>query len=106
MQVQSRDQQQRVAVARALAMDPPARLFDEPTSAPDPERVGAVLQVMRGLAHDGMTMMCVTHERNFTREVAGEDWLMGRSTLLESGKSDHCFAHPRSDRTRTFLSDS
>jgi polar amino acid transport system ATP-binding protein len=98
-------QQQRVAIARALAMDPPAMLFDEPTSALDPEMVGEVLQVMKSLARDGMTMMCVTHEMNFAREVADEVWFMDHGTLLETGKPDEFFANPSSDRARKFLSD-
>ncbi len=98
-------QQQRVAIARALAMDPPAMLFDEPTSALDPEMVGEVLQVMKTLARDGMTMMCVTHEMNFAREVADEVWFMDGGVLLESGKPLDFFTNPRSDRARKFLSD-
>jgi polar amino acid transport system ATP-binding protein len=98
-------QQQRVAIARALAMEPPAMLFDEPTSALDPEMVGEVLQVMKTLARDGMTMMCVTHEMNFAREVADEVWFMDHGVLLETGKPENFFANPRSDRARKFLSD-
>lgn len=98
-------QQQRVAIARALAMDPPAMLFDEPTSALDPEMVGEVLQVMKSLARDGMTMMCVTHEMNFAREVADEVWFMDHGVLLETGKPEEFFASPRTDRARKFLSD-
>lgn len=98
-------QQQRVAIARALAMDPPAMLFDEPTSALDPEMVGEVLQVMKSLARDGMTMMCVTHEMNFAREVADEVWFMDHGALLETGKPDEFFANPGTDRARKFLSD-
>jgi polar amino acid transport system ATP-binding protein len=78
-------QQQRVAIARALAMEPPAMLFDEPTSALDPEMVGEVLSVMRSLANDGMTMMCVTHEMNFAREVADRDLVHGRGPHPRDG---------------------
>lgn len=98
-------QQQRVAIARALAMDPPAMLFDEPTSALDPEMVGEVLQVMKSLARDGMTMMCVTHEMNFAREVADRVWFMDHGSLVESGTPDNFFSKPQSDRARKFLSD-
>ncbi len=98
-------QQQRVAIARALAMDPPAMLFDEPTSALDPEMVGEVLQVMKSLARDGMTMMCVTHEMNFAREVADRVWFMDHGSLVESGTPDSFFSKPQSDRARKFLSD-
>ncbi|VTU30175.1 amino acid ABC transporter ATP-binding protein [Variovorax sp. PBL-E5] len=98
-------QQQRVAIARALAMNPPAMLFDEPTSALDPEMVGEVLQVMKGLARDGMTMMCVTHEMNFAREVADQVWFMDRGALVERGRPDVFFSHPQSERARKFLSD-
>lgn len=98
-------QQQRVAIARALAMDPPAMLFDEPTSALDPEMVGEVLQVMKSLARDGMTMMCVTHEMNFAREVADRVWFMDNGCLVESGNPDTFFSNPQSDRAKKFLSD-
>lgn len=98
-------QQQRVAIARALAMDPPAMLFDEPTSALDPEMVGEVLQVMKSLARDGMTMMCVTHEMNFAREVADRVWFMDNGCLVESGTPDAFFSKPQTDRARRFLSD-
>ncbi len=98
-------QQQRVAIARALAMDPPAMLFDEPTSALDPEMVGEVLQVMKRLARDGMTMMCVTHEMNFAREVADRVWFMDHGSIVESGTPDAFFSNPQSDRARKFLSD-
>jgi polar amino acid transport system ATP-binding protein len=98
-------QQQRVAIARALAMDPPAMLFDEPTSALDPEMVGEVLQVMKSLAREGMTMMCVTHEMNFAREVADRVWFMDAGALVESGTPDAFFSNPQSDRARKFLSD-
>ncbi|HEX7891766.1 MAG TPA: amino acid ABC transporter ATP-binding protein [Ramlibacter sp.] len=98
-------QQQRVAIARALAMDPPAMLFDEPTSALDPEMVGEVLQVMKSLARDGMTMMCVTHEMNFAREVADRVWFMDHGAIVETGTPDSFFNHPRSERARKFLLD-
>lgn len=98
-------QQQRVAIARALAMDPPAMLFDEPTSALDPEMVGEVLQVMKSLARDGMTMMCVTHEMNFAREVADRVWFMDQGSIVETGTPTDFFSRPQSDRARKFLSD-
>ena len=98
-------QQQRVAIARALAMDPPAMLFDEPTSALDPEMVGEVLQVMKSLARDGMTMMCVTHEMNFAREVADRVWFMDQGALVETGTPEEFFVSPKSERARKFLSD-
>ncbi len=98
-------QQQRVAIARALAMDPPAMLFDEPTSALDPEMVGEVLQVMKSLARDGMTMMCVTHEMGFAREVADRVWFMDRGQIVETGTPQAFFSAPGSDRARKFLAD-
>lgn len=98
-------QQQRVAIARALAMDPPAMLFDEPTSALDPEMVGEVLQVMKSLARDGMTMMCVTHEMNFARDVADRIWFMDHGSLVETGLPEEFFSNPRSERARKFLAD-
>jgi len=98
-------QQQRVAIARALAMDPPAMLFDEPTSALDPEMVGEVLQVMKGLAREGMTMMCVTHEMNFAREVADTVWFMDAGRLIEMDTPDNFFNRPQSERAQKFLSD-
>ena len=98
-------QQQRVAIARALAMNPPAMLFDEPTSALDPEMVGEGLQVMKGLARDGMTMMCVTHEMNFAREVADQVWFMDQGRLVETGTPDAFFSRPQSERAKKFLSD-
>ncbi|MBX3653762.1 MAG: amino acid ABC transporter ATP-binding protein [Ramlibacter sp.] len=98
-------QQQRVAIARALAMDPPAMLFDEPTSALDPEMVGEVLQVMKSLARDGMTMMCVTHEMGFAREVADRVWFMDRGQIVETGTPQAFFSAPGSERARKFLSD-
>ena len=98
-------QQQRVAIARALAMNPPAMLFDEPTSALDPEMVGEVLQVMKSLAREGMTMMCVTHEMGFAREVADRVWFMDHGKLVETGDPGDFFERPQSDRARKFLSD-
>jgi len=98
-------QQQRVAIARALAMEPPAMLFDEPTSALDPEMVGEVLSVMRGLAADGMTMMCVTHEMNFAREVADRVWFMDAGRILEKAEPEAFFRHPQHPRAQRFLSD-
>lgn len=98
-------QQQRVAIARALAMDPPAMLFDEPTSALDPEMVGEVLQVMKSLAREGMTMMCVTHEMNFAREVADTVWFMDAGRLVEVDSPENFFVRPKSERAQKFLSD-
>ncbi len=98
-------QQQRVAIARALAMEPPAMLFDEPTSALDPEMVGEVLAVMRDLAADGMTMMCVTHEMGFAREVADRVWFMDAGRILETGTPDEFFRNPRHPRAQRFLAD-
>jgi polar amino acid transport system ATP-binding protein len=98
-------QQQRVAIARALAMEPPAMLFDEPTSALDPEMVGEVLAVMRGLANDGMTMMCVTHEMGFAREVADRVWFMDAGQIIEAATPDKFFGNPEHPRAQRFLSD-
>ena len=98
-------QQQRVAIARALAMEPPAMLFDEPTSALDPEMVGEVLAVMRSLAKDGMTMMCVTHEMGFAREVADRVWFMDAGCILESTDPESFFRSPQHPRAQRFLSD-
>jgi polar amino acid transport system ATP-binding protein len=98
-------QQQRVAIARALAMEPPAMLFDEPTSALDPEMVGEVLAVMRSLADEGMTMMCVTHEMGFAREVADRVWFMDAGRILESADPATFFGSPQHPRTQRFLSD-
>lgn len=98
-------QQQRVAIARALAMDPPAMLFDEPTSALDPEMVGEVLQVMKQLARDGMTMICVTHEMGFAREVADRVWFMDQGRLIETGTPEGFFGNPQSQRAQKFLAD-
>jgi polar amino acid transport system ATP-binding protein len=98
-------QQQRVAIARALAMEPPAMLFDEPTSALDPEMVGEVLLVMRSLAEEGMTMMCVTHEMNFARDVASRIWFMDAGSIVETGSPDEFFNHPQHPRAQRFLAD-
>lgn len=98
-------QQQRVAIARALAMNPPAMLFDEPTSALDPEMVGEVLQVMKSLARDGMTMMCVTHEMNFAREVAGRVWFMDHGKIVETACPEDFFKRPQTARAQKFLAD-
>ncbi|MDE2200148.1 MAG: amino acid ABC transporter ATP-binding protein [Rhodospirillales bacterium] len=98
-------QQQRVAIARALAMEPPAMLFDEPTSALDPEMVGEVLAVIRGLANDGMTMMCVTHEMSFARDVADRVWFMDAGRILETGTPAAFFGAPQHPRAQRFLSD-
>jgi len=97
-------QQQRVAIARALAMEPKLMLFDEPTSALDPELVGEVLQVMKQLAGEGMTMIVVTHEMGFAREVADEVVFMDGGVVIESGKPADVLANPRHERTRAFLS--
>src|SRR5690606_1787796 len=96
-------QKQRVAIARALAMEPEVMLFDEPTSALDPELVGEVLQVMKVLAKEGMTMMVVTHEMGFAREVADVVAVMDGGTIVESGPPDVIFTAPREARTRAFL---
>ena len=97
-------QQQRVAIARALAMDPRVMLFDEVTSALDPELVGEVLSVMRGLADDGMTMMVVTHEMGFAREVADRVVLMDEGRIVETGEPTPFFENPETDRGAQFLS--
>jgi polar amino acid transport system ATP-binding protein len=97
-------QQQRVAIARALAMNPKLMLFDEPTSALDPELVGEVLDVMRRLANDGMTMVVVTHEIGFAREVGDTAVFMDAGVVVESGPPREVFANPRHERTRAFLS--
>ena len=96
-------QQQRVAIARALALKPAVLLFDEPTSALDPELVGDVLAVMRGLAEEGMTMMVVTHEMTFAREVADRVVFMDGGVIVEEGTPDVVLGGPRSDRLRAFL---
>ncbi len=97
-------QQQRVAIARALAMQPKIMLFDEPTSALDPEMVREVLDVMRTLANSGMTMVCVTHEVGFAREVADRIVLMADGVLVEEGTPEEFFSNPQEDRTKKFLS--
>jgi glutamate/aspartate transport system ATP-binding protein len=97
-------QQQRVAIARALAMDPIAMLFDEPTSALDPEMINEVLDVMVELAHEGMTMMCVTHEMGFARKVAHRVIFMDRGEIVEDATKDDFFGTPRSERAQQFLS--
>ena len=96
-------QQQRVAIARALAMEPDVMLFDEPTSSLDPEMVGEVLAVMRQLADDGMTMLVVTHEMGFAREVADRVIFMDDGVIVEQGKPEDVFGNPRETRTRDFL---
>jgi polar amino acid transport system ATP-binding protein len=98
-------QQQRVAIARALAMDPPVMLFDEPTSALDPEMVGEVLQVMKELANDGMTMMCVTHEMGFAREVADKVWFIAEGEVLERADPADFFRAPSHPRAQKFVAD-
>ncbi len=97
-------QQQRVAIARALAMQPKIMLFDEPTSALDPEMIKEVLDVMRELADSGMTMICVTHEMGFAREVADRFLFFDQGLLIEEGSPDHFFSNPKEDRTKLFLS--
>ena len=96
-------QQQRVAIARALTMQPQVMLFDEPTSALDPELVGEVLEVMRGLAKDGMTMIVVTHEMGFAREVADRVIFMDGGVFVEDGPPAQCLSAPKDERTRRFL---
>ena len=96
-------QQQRVAIARALAMEPEIMLFDEPTSALDPELVGEVLNVMRELAADGMTMVVVTHEMQFAREVADKVVFMDGGYIIEEGDPESIFNHPRTERAKQFL---
>ena len=97
-------QQQRVAIARALAMDPEALLFDEPSSALDPELVGDVLEVMKKLAKDGMTMLVVTHEMGFARDVADRVIFMADGYIVEEGIPDEIFTNPKNERTKAFLS--
>ena len=96
-------QQQRVAIARALAMNPKIMLFDEPTSALDPELVGEVLEVMKQLAKDGMTMMVVTHEMSFAREVANRVIFMDKGEILEDSSPEKIFSNPDHERTKSFL---
>ena len=97
-------QQQRVAIARALAMEPKVMLFDEPTSALDPEMIGEVLDVMKTLAREGMTMVVVTHEMGFAREVADRVLFMDAGAIVEEGTPEHFFVNPTHDRTKLFLS--
>lgn len=97
-------QKQRVAIARALCMEPEVMLFDEPTSALDPEMVGEVLNVMKDLARQGMTMVVVTHEMGFAREVASRVIFMDEGKIIEEGTPEMVFEHPRSERTKSFLS--
>ena len=96
-------QQQRVAIARALAMEPKMMLFDEPTSALDPELVGEVLNVMKDLANQGMTMICVTHEMGFAREVADKVVFMANGKILEEGTPEEIFSNPKTPEARQFL---
>ncbi|MBQ3103279.1 MAG: amino acid ABC transporter ATP-binding protein [Oscillospiraceae bacterium] len=96
-------QKQRIAIVRALAMKPKLMLFDEPTSALDPEMVGEVLEVMKQLADDGMTMVVVTHEMGFAREVGSRDLFMDEGRITEQGTPDEIFSHPKSERLKTFL---
>jgi polar amino acid transport system ATP-binding protein len=97
-------QQQRVAIARALALKPKVMLFDEATSALDPEMIGEVLEVMKTLAREGMTMICVTHELGFAQEVS--DWVifMDEGKIIEGGTAEHFFSNPTEERTKLFLS--
>lgn len=97
-------QKQRVAIARALAMNPEIMLFDEPTSALDPEMVGEVLDVMKDLAKSGMTMVIVTHEMGFAREVASRVIFMDQGIIMECGTPEEVFANPKNERTKLFLS--
>lgn len=97
-------QKQRVAIARALAMDPDVMLFDEPTSALDPEMVGDVLDLMRRIADDGMTMLIVTHEMGFARKVANRVMFTDAGVILEDGKPEELFENPQHPRLQDFLS--
>ena len=97
-------QKQRVAIARSLALSPEVMLFDEPTSALDPEMVGDVLEVMKQLAQEGMTMVVVTHEMGFAREVANRVFFMDGGGILEEGTPEQIFDHPQEERTKAFLS--
>ena len=97
-------QKQRVAIARSLALSPEVMLFDEPTSALDPEMVGEVLEVMKQLAQEGMTMVVVTHEMGFAREVANRVFFMDGGGILEEGTPEQIFDHPKEERTKAFLS--
>ena len=96
-------QKQRVAIGRALAMDPEVILFDEPTSALDPEMVGEVLEVMKELARSGITMICVTHEMGFAREVASEVIFFDNGVIAEKGTPDAVFNNPQNERLKSFL---
>ena len=96
-------QKQRIAIVRALAMNPDVMLFDEPTSALDPEMVGEVLNVMKQLAENGMTMVCVTHEMGFAREVADRVIFMYDGIILEEGTPEDIFGNPKNERTKQFL---
>ena len=104
MQTLSGGQKQRVAIARALCMQPDLMLFDEPTSALDPEIVGEVLEVMRGLAADGMTMVVVTHEMTFAKTVSDRVVFMDKGVIAEEGTPAEIFGNPKHPRTREFLS--
>lgn len=97
-------QSQRIAIVRALAMDPEVMLFDEPTSALDPEMVGEVLSVMKDLANEGMTMVVVTHEMGFAREVGDRIIFMDEGTVVEEGRAEEIFTNPKNDRLKDFLS--
>ena len=97
-------QQQRLAIARALAMEPKIMLFDEPTSALDPEMIKEVLEVMTGLAESGMTMICVTHEMGFAKEVADRFLFFDEGLIVEEGTGDQIFSNPKEERTKLFLS--
>ena len=97
-------QKQRIAIVRALCMEPDVMLFDEPTSALDPEMVGEVLDVMKELAHEGMTMVVVTHEMGFAREVGNRVLFMADGKLVEEGTPEDIFEHPQSERLQDFLS--
>ena len=96
-------QKQRIAIIRALAMEPDVMLFDEPTSALDPEMVGEVLDVMKELAHEGMTMVVVTHEMGFAREVADRVIFMDGGQIVEEGTPEQIFSNPQNHRTQEFL---
>jgi polar amino acid transport system ATP-binding protein len=96
-------QQQRVAIARALAMRPKVMLFDEPTSALDPEMINEVLNTMKNLAREGMTMLCVSHEMGFAREVADRVIFMDAGDVVETGTPEHFFKNPEHERTKAFL---
>ncbi|MFI3252502.1 MAG: ATP-binding cassette domain-containing protein, partial [bacterium] len=96
-------QKQRVAIARALCMNPKVMLFDEPTSALDPEKVGEVLDVMKQLASTGMTMIVVTHEMDFAKEVSTRTIFMDKGVILEQGDSKELFSNPKETRTKEFL---